>query len=218
VLSVNPESDIRPESVGPALPGVTLKVADDGELLAKSASIMQGYWHQAQASAEIIDADGWLHTGDIVSQDDDGYIRIVDRKKEMMVLSNGENIPPAVVEQHLTHDPCILQALVIGEQRNFLTALLVIDQAALAAHWRRSTHSELPPAWQQHEDVHRWLEQRIHGLTHDLPSYMQIKNFALVDEEWTQGNGFLTPTMKVKRRHIALQHSDDIALLYASCD
>ncbi|MDQ6988315.1 MAG: long-chain fatty acid--CoA ligase [Mariprofundaceae bacterium] len=214
VLCVNPESDIRPESVGPALPGVTLKVADDGELLAKSASIMSGYWQKDEATAEVIDADGWLHTGDIVVLDDDGYVRIVDRKKEIMVLSNGENVPPAIVEQHLTHDPCILQALVIGEQRPYLSALLVLEPSTLAIKWMRDHQSALPTDWLEHPDVQTWLQQRLQHCTHDLPSYQQIKRFTLLDKEWTQNNGFLTPTMKVKRRAISSAYADMVENMY----
>jgi len=215
VLCVNPQSDIRPESVGPALSGVTLKVAEDGELLAKSASIMQGYWHKPEATAEVIDSEGWLHTGDIVKLDADGYVQIVDRKKEIMVLSNGENVPPAIVEQHLTHDPCIAQALVVGEQQNYLSALLVIDADTLAIKWLRDHQTSLPPSWQDDKDVHIWFAQRIQHCTQNLPSYQQLKHFKLLQNEWTQSNGFLTPTMKVKRKAIAQAHADDIAAMYA---
>jgi len=217
VLTVNVEENIKPASVGAALPGVTLKLADDGELLAKGAMVMQGYWQKEAESKEVLDDDGWLHTGDIVEIDDDGYVFIVDRKKEIMVLSSGENVPPALVEQHLTHDPCIEQAMVIGEGKAWLTALLIMNEEQLQSRWLGKKRA-LPEHWREDKDLHSWLLKRMKRESHDLASYMQIKKVILVSEEWTQLNGCLTPTLKLKRRRIRSLHQDEIDALYASSD
>lgn len=214
VLTVNREDRIRPETIGTALPGVELRLAGDGELLARGPMIMQGYWHNPEATAEAIDEDGWLHTGDIAEIDDDGYVKIVDRKKEIMVMSNGENVPPALVEQHITQDPCILQAMVIGDQRPHLVALVVADREMLEITWKRTMRRKFPDDWVSNPLVHGWLRTRMQKATRELPSYMRIHDFSFVQEEWTQANGLLTPTLKLKRRKIAESHAAEIESLY----
>ena len=214
VLTVNRGGAIKPESVGPALPGVEIKQLHDGELLVKGPMLMQGYWKMAEATAEVIDADGWLHTGDIVAIDDEGYVTIVDRKKEIMVLSNGENVPPAVIEQHLNQDPCFLQSMVIADNRPYVAALVVPDEDAMAKVWQQEKRQTLPSDWRDNSPVASWLLDRMHDNEHDLSSYMQIKRFAMLDTEWTQDDGFLTPTLKLKRRKIVEVNEALIETLY----
>lgn len=218
VLTVNIEKKIKPASVGPALPGVELKLADDGELLVKGAMVMQGYWQKEAETKEVLDVDGWLHTGDIVEIDDDGYVFIVDRKKEIMVLSSGENVPPAVVEQHLTHDPCIEQVMVIGEGRARLVALLIINEEQLRLRWVGKKQGSLPENWREDSALHGWLLKRMRRETLDLASYMQVREIIIVAEEWTQLNGCLTPTLKLKRRHIRALHQEEIDAVYESSE
>jgi len=213
VLTVNIEANIKPASVGPALPGVTLKLADDGELLAKGDMVMQGYWQKEAETTEVLDDDGWLHTGDIVEIDDDGYVFIVDRKKEIMVLSSGENVPPALVEQHLTHDPCIEQAMVVGEGQAWLVALLIVNEEQLQSRWLGKKRV-LPENWREDKALHSWLLKRIKRESRDLASYMQVRKLILVSEEWTQLNGCLTPTLKLKRRHIRALHQEELEAFY----
>jgi len=214
VLSVNRYGAIKPETVGSALPRVELKVAKDGELLVKGPMVMQGYWKKPKATAEVLDVDGWLHTGDIVEIDDDGYVKIVDRKKEIMVLSNGENVPPAVIEQHLTQSPAILQAMVVADNRPDVVALVVPDVDGVRRLWQKTMNETLPENWRQNERVYHWMLIQMRNEEHDLSSFMQVKRFAFIDAEWTQGAGLLTPTLKLKRRKIAELHADLIAGLY----
>jgi long-chain acyl-CoA synthetase len=214
MLSVNREAHIKPATVGTALPGVEMKQLDDGELLVRGPMLMQGYWENPEATKAVFDEDGWLYTGDIVEIDDEGFITIVDRKKEIMVLSNGENIPPAIIEQHLTQMPCVLQAMVIADNRDDVTALIVPDIAALQEVWQRIKRKPLPQNWCENAEVHAWTLQRMHMEEHDLSSYMQVKRFAFVDAEWTQADGFLTPTLKLKRRKIAEHYAELIESLY----
>jgi len=214
VLTVNIEQNIKPASVGPALPGVELKLADDGELLAKGDMVMQGYWKKEAESKEVLDDDGWLHTGDIVEIDDDGYVFIVDRKKEIMVLSSGENVPPALVEQHLTHDPCIEQAMVVGEGQAWLSALLVVNAEQLLMRWKNKKRGVLLEGWREDAALQVWLKKRMQHELSDLASYMQVRKFIVVLEEWTQENGSLTPTLKLKRRHIRDMHQGEIEAFY----
>lgn len=214
VLTVNRATKIKPESVGPALPGVELRCAEDGELLVKGPMVMQGYWQQPQATSDAFDADGWLHSGDIVAMDDDGYLRIIDRKKEIMALSNGEKVAPAVVEQHITSNPCIMQAMVIGDGRPFVAALVVADEEGLGRAWQQMQKQPLPAAWRTDRDVQLWMLERMRADEYDLASYMQVKRFAFVDEAWTQDNGLLTPTLKLKRRNISERYAGLIESIY----
>ncbi len=214
VLSVNRMDKIKPSSVGSALPGVELTLAADGELLVKGPMVMRGYWNKPEATAEAFNAEGWLFTGDIVEMDDEGYITIVDRKKEMMVLSNGENVPPAAVEQHLNQDPCFLQTMIIADNRPYVAALVVPDEAGLAVIWQQEKYTALPDDWRKNSEVSAWVLQRMRHDEHDLSSYMQVKRFAFTDEEWTQDGGLLTPTLKLKRRKIYEVHRELIESLY----
>ncbi len=215
VLSVNTLARIKPETVGRALPGVETRVTDEGELLVRGPMVMQGYWNRPDATDEVIEADGWLHTGDSVEIDDEGFIRIVDRKKEIMVLTNGENVPPAVIEQHLVQDTVILQSMVIAENRPFVAALIVPDMDGLATAWKKDHGGALPEDWKENSVMQTWMLDRMRLDEHDLPSYMQVKRFAFVEDEWTQANGMLTPTLKVKRRMICELHTAEIEALYA---
>lgn len=218
VLAVNTLNRIKPETVGKALPGVETKVADDGELMVRGPMVMQGYWKNSEATDEVLGSDGWLHTGDVVEIDDEGFIRIVGRKKELMVLSNGENVPPALIEQHLAEDTAILQAMVIADDRPHVAALIVPDMDGLTAAWKKEHGSALPDDWETNEVMREWLLDRMHNDEHDLPSYMQVKSFSFVDDEWTQANGMLTPTLKVKRRMICELHAAEIESLFEQSD
>jgi len=214
VLSVNRASRIKPESIGPALPGVELKLAGDGELLAKGGMVMQGYWQHPEETAAAIDAEGWLHTGDVAEIDGEGFVRIVDRKKEIMVLSNGENVPPAIVEQHLVQDAAVLQAMIVAENRPYVAALVVPDREGLAQAWEAEMKRPLPVDWRTDETVRMWMLSRLQFDEHDLPSYMQVRSFLFVEPEWTQADGLLTPTLKLKRQQLAERYTAEIEALY----
>ncbi len=215
VLTVNPEDLIKPETVGPALPGVELRLAGDGELLARGEIVMRGYWQRPDQTALALDADGWLHTGDIATMDEDGYVRIVDRKKEMIAMSNGENVSPSRVERCLTMDHAIPQAMVIGDRRPHLTALVAADEATLADAWHEENGSGLPADWRNSRDVHDWLLARIRLACRELPNFMWIRDFTFIDEQWSQASGMLTPTLKFKRHHIMQRYRSEIDAMYA---
>ncbi|MBL1352379.1 MAG: long-chain fatty acid--CoA ligase [Zetaproteobacteria bacterium] len=202
VLSVNVAAKVKSASVGPALSGVSCELAGDGELLVKGDMVMQGYWQHPEWNQGVLDDDGWLHTGDVARIDEDGYIFIVDRKKELLVLSNGENVPPALVEQYLCHLPCVEQAMVVGEGQAHLVALLVVDERCLQRLWKRQHRGYLPLNWKKHARVHAWFLKRVKKELSDLASYMQVRHVSFVDEAWSQENDCLTPTLKLKRHVI----------------
>jgi long-chain acyl-CoA synthetase len=199
VLNANRPWNNDPASVGPALEDVEEMLSPDGELLARGPGNMLGYWRNEQATREVIDADGWLHTGDIARIEND-RVYITGRLKDIIVMSNGEKVPPADMELAIALDPLIDQVMVIGEGRPYLTALLVLSEDVGSAGRR--------------PDVDM-LCQRIARQLHDFPGYAQIRRVAVIDEAWTVDEGLLTPTLKLRRNRILECYRDDIDRLYA---
>jgi len=199
--TVNPPDDIRIGTVGTALPGVELSVAEDGELLVRGPLVMRGYRSQPEQTAEAIDADGWLHTGDIATIDDDGYVRIVDRKKELIINAAGKNMSPANIEQTVkASHPLIGQAVVIGDARPYNVALLVLDPDVLASYSGPGVEQEVAEA--------------IESANARLSRVEQIKRYRILDTDWLPGGDELTPTMKLKRRPIGEKYAAEIERLY----
>jgi long-chain acyl-CoA synthetase len=193
----------RPGSVGTPIEGVELKLADDGELLCRGATIMAGYRNRPEMTTEAIDADGWLHTGDVARIDDDGYVWIVDRKKELIINAAGKNMSPANIESALkSAGELIGQACVIGDRRPYNVALLVLDPETAAGLDPRDAR------------VLARVQEEVDRANATLSRVEQIKRFALLDEEWLPGGNELTPTMKLKRRPIAEKYAEAIDALY----
>ena len=215
MISGNPFADRRFGTVGKVLPGVEVIIAEDGEILARGANIMAGYWKQKQATREAI-IDGWLHTGDIGHLDADGYLHITDRKKDIIVNSGGENIAPQRVEQLLTADEMIDQALVYGDRKPYLVALIVPNPEACQA-W--AAEKGLPETDWQHlctsEILKKHLQTRINQLLKSLNPFEQVRRIYLLSEPFTIDSGLMTPTMKLKRRRICENHSDILESLYS---
>ena len=214
VLTVNPEGAPRLGTVGKALPRVELRIDDDGEILARGPNLMLGYHGKPEATAEAI-REGWFHTGDIGHLDGDGYLRITDRKKELLVTAGGKNIAPQPIEQRLKQDPLVAEAVLLGDRRPFVSVLLVPEFAAAAA--RVSLPAETDPATLiVRDDVRELFGAVIERVNAELPSYEQIKKFALLPTEFSVASGELTPTLKVRRRVIAEERREAIEGLYAA--
>jgi len=215
LLTVNPPEDRRPGSVGKAAVGVELRIAEDGEILARGNNIMPGYWNLPEATAEALDSEGWLHTGDIGTLDTDGYLRITDRKKDLIVNSGGENIAPQRVESLLTGDELIDQAVVFGDKRPYLVALIVPNREAAIA-WAR--HAGLPETeWSQLCEAsifRKHLQSRINTILKPLNPFEQIRRTLVIDRPLTIEDGLLTPTMKVKRRQVFDKYAAELERLY----
>lgn len=191
-ISCSPPSRIKLDTVGPPLQGISVRIADDGEILVKGEVLMQGYWRDAEATARAIGADGWLHTGDIGEMDEDGYIRITDRKKDIIVNSGGDNISPQRIEGLLTLQPEIAQAMVHGDKRPHLVALLVAAEECDAAQ----------------------VAKAVERVNSGLSTIEKIRRHVVIDQSFTTDNLMLTPTMKI-RRHVIRQHfAEQIERLY----
>ena len=212
-LTVNPLQRPKLGTVGPAIRNVELKIADDGEVLARGPNVMQGYYGKPEATADVM-RDGWFCTGDIGSLDDDGYLTILDRKKELIVTAGGKNIAPNPIEAELKRSPLVAEAVLIGDRRPYVSALLVPDFAALAAH----TGAEGAPREEivERADVVALFDEVVDRVNSGLARHEQIKRSALLPAEFAIATGELTPTLKVKRRVVAERWSDAIERLYAS--
>jgi long-subunit acyl-CoA synthetase (AMP-forming) len=217
VATLVPRDQLRFGTVGKALPGVELKVADDGELLARGPLVMAGYRGDPRKTAETIDANGWLHTGDIASVDDDGFVRIVDRKKELIINAAGKNMSPANIEQQLkSGSPLIGQAIAIGDRRPYNVALIVLDPDAAA--WFAASQRLPDVSLEAMALERRVLEEVAAGVERAnsrLSRVERIKRFKVLPCDWPPAGDELTPTMKLKRKPIAEKYAVEIEELYA---
>jgi long-subunit acyl-CoA synthetase (AMP-forming) len=209
----------RTGSAGYVLPGSEMRAAEDGELFVRGPHIFAGYYKNPEATAEVLADDGWFATGDVGEVDDEGFVRITDRKKEIIVTSGGKNVAPQPIEARLKAIPGVDNAVVIGDRRNYLTALFTVEpqQAATALGGnggnpgggpRTAAEIAADPAFQQH------LEAEVEKVNAHLARYEQIKRFAVVPEPFSVDGGELTPTMKLKRRVIHDKYAEEIAGLY----
>jgi long-chain acyl-CoA synthetase len=215
--TINPPDDIRIGTVGKALPEVELSLADDGELLVRGPLLMRGYRGQPEKTAETIDAHGWLHTGDVATIDEDGYVTIIDRKKELIINSAGKNMSPANIEQVLkASHPLIGQAVVVGDARPYNVALLVLDPDVCAAYAEKAGLPDgSTAALAADTGVVQEVTQAVAAANARLSRVEQVKRFRVLAADWMPGGDELTPTMKLKRRPIADKYAEEIEALYA---
>jgi long-chain acyl-CoA synthetase len=215
ILTINPLGALRVGSVGRAIPGVELRIAEDGEILARGPNVMRGYYNKPEATADVLQ-DGWFHTGDIGTIDAAGYLRITDRKKDLLVTSGGKKIAPQPIEALLKRSPLVSEAVLLGDRRKYAAVLIVPEFAAL----ERRLHSlNRPPAASRAElvaraDVIALYQEIVDALNHELSQFERIKRLTLLPAEFTVDSGELTPTMKVKRKVVEQKYAGQIEALY----
>jgi long-chain acyl-CoA synthetase len=197
--TVNRPRRFRFGTVGPAMPGVEVKTDDDGELLIRSETIFAGYLKDEEATGAVLTEDGWLRSGDVGEIDADGFVTITDRKKDIIVTAGGKNVAPQNIENSLKASRFVSQALVVGDRRPYVTALITLDEGEVA---------------KANGDVHAFVEEVVEGVNRDLSRYEQIKRFAIVSREFSAEEGEVTPTLKLKRRVIEERFADEIERLY----
>ncbi|NYJ03536.1 long-subunit acyl-CoA synthetase (AMP-forming) [Nocardioides thalensis] len=215
--TVNPPDAVRIGTVGKALPGLEVRLADDGELLVRGAQLMRGYRNQPEKTAEVIDGEGWLHTGDIATIDDDGYVTIVDRKKELIINSAGKNMSPANIEQAVkAAHPLIGQAVVVGDRRPYNVALVVLDPDVCAAYAEQAGLADgSAAALADDPGVQQQVADAIATANARLSRVEQVKKHRILATDWLPGGDELTPTMKLKRKPIGAKYADVIEEMYA---
>jgi long-chain acyl-CoA synthetase len=214
-LSVNLPDDQRIGTVGRPLPGVTVGVADDGELLFKGGQVMTGYWKNDEATGQAIDADGWFHTGDLGEFDSDGFIKITGRKKEILVTAGGKNVAPTVLEDRIRLHPLISQAMVVGDGKPFIAALVTIDPETIggwaAEHGKPSDVADLV----DDPDLIAEVQSAVDDANSAVSKAEAIRKFKILPTDWTQENGELSLKLSLRRHVVMKSYADDVESLYA---
>lgn len=207
---------IRIGTVGNPIPGVTVRIADDGEILIKGKNIFRGYWNNPKATDEAIDQQGWFHSGDIGEIDADGFVKITGRKKELIVTAGGKNVAPAVLEDKLRSHVLVSQCLVVGDQRPYIAALITLDAEAIVP-WAQINQvpSGLSLAeYAQNEVVKAEIAQAVAAANSLVSNAEVIKRYEILPEDWTQEAGQLTPSLKLKRKVVMTDYEEYVARLY----
>ena len=213
VVSANPPERIKLDTVGTIFKGTEVKIAEDGEILVRGENIMNGYWNDPKATSSTI-VDGWVHTGDIGEFDEDNYLKITDRKKDIIVNAGGDNISPSRVEEKLNIEPEISQSMVYGDFKNYLVAIIVPDKEQ-ALLWAKNNNKENSlSALVKDEDYNKTIKEIISKVNNNLSVIEQVRKFILIDHEFTIENDMMTPTMKVKRYKIKSVFGDQLENLY----
>jgi long-subunit acyl-CoA synthetase (AMP-forming) len=202
---------------GYTIPGTELRLADDGEVVVRGPHVFQGYYKDEAATAEALDADGWLHTGDVGEIDGDGFLRITDRKKELIITAGGKNIAPQHLEGQLKQIAAVSQAVAIGDRRPYVVALLTLDPARVAAEARKAgSDARTAEEAARSAPFRAYLEKQVELVNARLARHESIKKFALLPRELTVEAGELTPTLKLRRRVILERYREAIEGLYSA--
>ena len=215
VISMNYPAQWKFGSVGAPVPGVEVQIAEDGEILTRGPHVMKGYFNNESATAEVIDGEGWFYTGDIGIIDEDGFVKITDRKKNIIVLSNGKNVAPQPIESELVQSPFINQILLVGNERKNLAALIVPNFDALKA-WAAENNvvtDDLATMFETRE-VQQLIQREIRSRLTDFADFEQVRRFTLLDKEFSQEADEMTPTLKLKRNVIIERYGDAISEMY----
>ncbi len=214
LISMHKDQKIRLGTCGEALPGIEIKIADDGEILVRGANVFQGYFKDEENTRRTL-IDGWLHTGDLGELSDDGFLRITGRKKDVIITSGGKNISPQYIENLLKFSPYVVDAIVIGDGRKYLTAIIIVDEENVIKYAQDNrvpftTYASLTKT----REIRKLIEDEVEKVNSKLSRVEQIKKFAIADKVLDQDDDELTPTMKVKRKKISAAYKDIIENMY----
>jgi long-chain acyl-CoA synthetase len=216
--TVNRPGAMKVGTVGKPIPGCTVRIADDGEILLQGGNVFRGYYNNDKATAEAVEGGGWFHTGDIGQLDDDGYLTITGRKKELIVTAGGKNVAPAVLEDRLRAHALVSQCMVVGDQKPFIAALVTIDEDAFpswkAAHGKPESATVADLA--EDTDLRAEIQNAVNDANKAVSHAEAIKAFKILDADWTVESGELTPSLKVKRNVVADTYAKDIEALYSA--
>ncbi|MER7277442.1 long-chain fatty acid--CoA ligase [Dactylosporangium sp. NPDC000244] len=214
--NANRDNGVKIGTVGRPLPGVTIRIDDDGEILVQGDIVFKGYWNKPEATAEVIDEDGWFHTGDLGELDDDGFLRITGRKKEIIVTAGGKNVAPAVLEDRVRAHALVSQCMVVGDRQPFIAALVTIDPDALPA-WKRDNGKPEDSSMESlagDEQLRAEIQKAIDEANQAVSKAEAIKVFRILPRDFTEATGELTPSLKVKRNVVMQEYAGEIAAIY----
>ncbi len=213
VVSANPPEKVKLDTVGPLFHGVEVKIADDGEILVRGENVMNGYWNDPDATLKTI-IDGWVHTGDIGEFDEENYLKITDRKKDILVNAGGDNISPSRVEAKLDIEPEIAQSMLYGDFKNYLVAVIVPDKD-FAINWaKENSKYESLESILKDEKFNKVMKEVVNKVNKNLSVIEQVRKFILIDHEFTIENSMMTPSMKVRRFAVKDKYGDQLENLY----
>jgi long-chain acyl-CoA synthetase len=215
VGTTNTRADHRFGTVGKPMPGVEVRIAEDGEILLRGPNIFRGYWRNDEATREVLDDDGWLHTGDLGAVDDDGFVRITGRKKDIIITAGGKNLTPANIENDLKQSPFISQAVMYGDRRPYPVAIVTLDPEEVGPWAREHGLPEDPAALSEEPRMIELVQSALDEANRKYAQVEQVKRFAILDHDLSQETGELTPTMKVKRNVVYENYADVFDSLYA---
>ena len=212
VMSVNPPNANKIGTVGRVIANGEFNIAADGEILYRGPNVMKGYWKNDAATAEVIDADGWLHTGDIGVLDSDGYLKITDRKKDIIVLANGKNVAPQPIEGEIKKSAFISEIVLIGDKQNVVTALVLPNKAKLT-EWAKASNLtfDSEEALLKLPEARKKIRQEIDAQSGALADYEKVKKFTLLPVTFSVESGELTPTLKIKRKVVLQKYAVEVA-------
>jgi long-chain acyl-CoA synthetase len=213
-LTVNLPDALKIGTVGRPLPGNAVRVAEDGELLFVGGQVFTGYWRNDEATAEVLEERGWFHTGDVGEIDDEGFVRITGRKKEILVTAGGKNVAPAALEDRIRAHPLVDQCLVVGDGRPFIAALVTLDREALPAWAERHGKKAEVRLLLDDPDLRAEIEQAVEEANKSVSKAESIRKFRVLADEWTEEGGQLTPSLKLKRNVVMREARDEVAALY----
>ena len=213
VVSANPPEKVKLDTVGPLFHGVKVKIADDGEILVSGENVMNGYWNDPDATSKTL-IDGWVHTGDIGEFDEENYLKITDRKKDILVNAGGDNISPSRVEAKLDIEPEIAQSMLYGDFKNYLVAVIVPDKD-FAINWaKENSKDENFGSIVKDENFNKVMKEVVNKVNKNLSVIEQVRKFILIDHEFTIENSMMTPSMKVRRFAVKDKYGDQLEDLY----
>ncbi len=215
-VTVNLAEAHKVGSVGRPLPGTAVRVADDGELLFSGGQVFAGYWANEEATAESLQRDGWFHTGDVGEVDDEGFVRITGRKKEILVTAGGKNVAPAVLEDRLRAHPLVSQCMVVGDGQPFIAALVTLDPESVPSWAKAHGKTEKIRDLVDDPDLRAVIDTAVDEANKAVSKAESIRKFTILAEDWTEEGGQLTPSLKLKRNVVMREFRDDVAALYFS--
>ena len=213
--STNRPDVYRFGSVGQPLPGFEVRIADDGEIEVRSETVFQGYYKDPEATAAVLGEDGWLKTGDIGHLDEDGFLHITDRKKDILVTAGGKNVAPQNIENDLKTSTYVSQALVVGDKRPYVAALVTLDPVEIARWAQEQGLDEDPAALASDDRVRDLVQGVVDDANRERSRFEQVKRFAILPRDFTMEHGEITPTLKVRRRAVQEHFAAEIDALYA---
>jgi len=214
VVSANPPEKVKLDTVGIVFKGTEVKIADDGEILVRGENVMNGYWNDPHSTNATI-IDGWVHTGDIGEFDEDNYLKITDRKKDIIVNAGGDNISPSRIEAKLDITPEIAQSMLYGDYKNYLVAIIVPNKEEALIWAKENNKSEDLSILIEDEDFIKIIKQITERINKNLSVIEQVRKFILIDHEFTIENGMMTPSMKVRRFKVKEKYEESLENLYS---